>query len=456
MPSQSKHFLLRTLLLLIFFGNLVLFNKNVMGHSPRLGKRLTEETSPNSSQLFSMGACGPWKQVNTNGFGIPSEFDEDNQPIKPVTEKPYQGEEGFEVLIFNDQLYLGMEADNYFGARLWRTRKGITAPQTQLDWEEVAADQNGRPFGVTDTAQADHIDSLAEFQGQIYASLANRSGNPQGTLVFRSPSGDFGTWEDTLSSIGPGFGKTQNENFKDMQVFDGYLCGGTWNEIDGAEVWCTPDGKNWQQKNVSGFGDPQNIIIWSGHVFDSHLYFGVEYLSNDGETRQGRLYRTQSLDSTPAAWEEVFRTPPGISWGNILGDLNNYLYISVPSSEGVLVYQSSSGDPNSWEVVSLPGFENNHMNWAILADGATIYQGALYAGVSNSKNSFQVWRTNGEYADTETLILNWEQIPTEEFIGSNNNYVQLVSFNGILYAWTSNPIFGQQVWRISCNPIFQE
>ncbi len=49
--------------------------------------------------------------------------------------------------VYQDRLYLGMEADNSLGARLWRTKVGIAYPGDQADWEEVAADANGLPFG---------------------------------------------------------------------------------------------------------------------------------------------------------------------------------------------------------------------------------------------------------------------------------------------------------------------
>ena len=451
MSSRHKITLVFFLLIVLFFGMGLLwstFRTHPIGQIKPIETGTTQYPSP----LVTAGICTPWKQVNTNAFGLPSEFDSSNRPITPSSETPFQSEEGFEVLVFKGQLYLGMEADNIFGARLWRTRNGVTAPQTQLDWEEVAADQAGCPFGICDTAQADHVDSLAEFQGWIYVSLANRSGSPQGTLVFRSPSGDPDTWEDALAKIGPGFSKSQNENFKDMQVFDGHLCGGTWNEVDGAEVWCTTDGFNWQQKNLSGFGEVDNIVIWSGHVFKGQLYFGVQNTSQDGETTHGRLYRTDSLDQDQPAWEEVFRSTPGISWGNILGDLNGYLYISTPSPEGMRVYRSSSGDANTWEITSLPGFENDPTNWSVLADGATVYQGALYAGVVNGQHTFNLWRTTGDHSE-DSQIVSWEQIPTTEILDPYNIYAQLIAFNERLYAWTSNPVHGQQVWQTFCGEI---
>jgi hypothetical protein len=436
---------------LLIFGFLLILGTDKAEFTNRLTISGSQHSSTKPSADLLSGECSPWEKVNTNAFGLSAEVDEFGNPVPPISETPFLGEEGFEVLVFRDQLYLGMEADNALGARLWRTRRGVRVPQSQLDWEEVAADENGLPFGISDIAQADHIDSLAAFQDWIFASTANRSGSPKGTLVFRSRSGDPGSWEDALAKIGPGFGKPQNENFKDIQVFDGQLCGGTWNEMDGAEVWCTLDGENWTQKNVSGFGETSNMIIWSGHVFDGQLYFGVQNVGNPeiDSDDEGRLFRTASLYETPE-WEEVFRTQQGDSWGNILGDLDGYLYISTPSEDGMLVYRSSSGDRDSWEVASLPGFDQNPKNLAVLADGAAVYKDALYAGVVNGQKNFTLWRTHGVFDDNNSQLVIWEQIPMVGMDDPYNIYVQLVQFNGALYAWTSNPVSGQQVWRTLC------
>jgi hypothetical protein len=406
-------------------------------------------TKPYSA--YQPGECGVWQKVSANAFGLPPAVDDLGKPTHSNTGTPFQGEEGFEVLVFKHQLYLGMEADNGLGARLWRTRAGITSPRNQLDWEEVIANDKGQPFGISDLAQVDHIDSLAAFQDWMYASTANRSENPQGTLVFRSQSGNPHTWESALDSIGAGFGKPQNENFKDMQVFDGHLCGGTWNETNGAEVWCTPDGKSWWQKNSSGFGETSNVIIWSGHVFKGQLYFGVQNIGDpsvEGD-EQGRLYRTEALSNTPK-WVEVFRTEAGTSWGNILGELNGYFYISIPSEEGLLVFRSSSGNSGSWRNVNLPGFENNPDNYAIFADGAAVYRDSLYVGVANRSGMFTIWRTDGSPDANQKDIIAWQQVSMQGINDPYNIYVQLVSFNEALYAWTSNPVSGQQVWRIVC------
>ncbi|NMC11468.1 MAG: hypothetical protein GYA34_01135, partial [Chloroflexi bacterium] len=273
--------------------------------------------------------CQPFTQVNDSAFGLGGGAD-----------SSFSSEEGFEVLVFNDQLYLGMEADNSYGARIWRTKAGVVQPASQADWEEVAADANGYPFGIVNITQNDHIDSLASFNGYIFASTANGGSAKYGTRVFRSATGAPNSWQDAIAAYGAGFGDIYNTNFKDMQVFQGYLCGGTQNWNVGTQVWCTADGTTWTQKNVSGFGtsyyNNRTVETWSGFVFNKALYFGTQNvgaLRSETTDDVGILYRTTSLNGTPS-WSEVFSGEAGSSRVDILGELNGYLYISTRSAGG--------------------------------------------------------------------------------------------------------------------------
>jgi hypothetical protein len=383
-------------------------------------------------------------QVNDNAFGLGGGAD-----------GTFSSEEGFEVLVFNGQLYLGMEADNSMGARIWRTKAGVTVPSSQADWEEVAANPQGYPFGVSNITQNDHIDSLAEFNGYIYASTANGGSSTYGTRVFRSLTGNPNSWEDALINIGAGFGSTQNTNFKDMQVFNGWLCGGTQNWLYGAQVWCTQDGLNWTQKNISGFGTTEynnkTVEVWSGYVFQGALYFGVQNL---GATRSsnyddlGKLYRTRNLNGTPQ-WEEVFVSLPGyLNRVDILGELNGYLYVaSRGSNGGTIIYRSPNGDPGTWQPVSLEGVNGNTANNGVIVDSAVTYEGGLYVAVGNN-SGFQLWRTSG--ADQGTGLVDWEQVGGSGLSDAKNVLSELVTFNGYLYAWTTNYSRGQQVLRSNC------
>lgn len=76
---------------------------------------------------------GSWKQVFTNTFGLPLEFNSFGQHIRPITSTSYQGNEGYKVIVFKNQLYLGMESENTLGTSLWRILVGVTVPQKQID-----------------------------------------------------------------------------------------------------------------------------------------------------------------------------------------------------------------------------------------------------------------------------------------------------------------------------------
>jgi hypothetical protein len=389
--------------------------------------------------------CKPFGQVNQGAFDLGVGADSD-----------YSSEEGFEVLVFNGRLYVGMEADNSLGARLWRTKSGVAIPTSQADWEEVAADGSGYPFGVSNVQQNDHIDSLAEFNSQLYVSTANGGSSTYGTRVFRSSSGDPGTWQDAIADYGPGFGEQENTNFKDMQVFDGRLCGGTNNYYYGAEVWCTADGSNWEQKNVNGFGEdiPEalNTEVWSGAVYQGALYFGVQNLGERVSIRfddddVAKVFRTQDIDGTPT-WEEVYRGEPGSRRADLLGELNGYLYLAVSSEAGIVMLRSAGGDPGSWQQVNLSGMNGDADNQSTVVDGAAIYNRGLFVAVTHRNAGFELWRTTGTLQGNG--LVDWEQVGNSGLTDADNLYAQLVPFNGYLYAWTSNYVSGQQVLGSEC------
>lgn len=374
--------------------------------------------------------CSNWTPVNDPAFGLGTGDDDD-----------YSAEEGFEVLTFRDRLYVGMEADNSMGARIWRTGAGVAIPQTQSDWEEVIADGEGRPFGVDDTLQVDHIDSIAAFKDTIYASTANRSGSsPGGTLVFRSSTGDAGTWEQVNRA---GFGDTNNGNFKDMRTFTvngtEWLCGGTGNDVDGAEVWCTQDGTTWEKKNAGGFGNPSNSLIASTAVFEGVLYVGV---SNTDDA--GSVWRTPNLKE----WEKVY-TAIDHSRVEVAGVLNDELYIAEGAADGrygleppMRVFRSAGGDAGTWqEVGTRIGHDEN--NARTIVDGATVYNGHLYISTMNNVSGAEVWRTDGT---------TWTHVTAgNEGFGDTDTFAaELIPFNGYLYAWTSNYAQGQRVRRTKC------
>jgi hypothetical protein len=402
--------------------------------------RSSAESSPSV-----LSPCQPFHQVNEDAFGLGGGAD-----------ASFASEESFEVEVFNGQLYLGMEADNQLGARLWRTRRGVYAPTSQTDWEEVAADPEGNPFGNPNREQNDHVDSIAVFGNFLYVSTANRGVSQWGVNLYRSPSGERGTWQNVLERQGAGFGNPANVNFKDMVVFQETLCGGTQNWVDGAQVWCSQDGLTWVQKNLSGFGesaaDATNTGIWSSMVFENALYFGVHHRGSsatDASDDLGKVFRTFALTENPH-WEEVFSSP-GIAGQRVdlLGVLDGFLYLATQSPQGVLIYRSPSGNAGSWQLVSLPGINGDSANKEVVADGAVIYDGMLYVAVSN-EHGFQLWRTQGELQ--QNSLVDWQQVGDNGLGDAHNVRAELIVFNNHLYAWVTNYLAGQKVLRSHCLP----
>ena len=387
--------------------------------------------------------CQAFTQVNDSAFGLGGGAD-----------STYSSEEGFEVVVFKDQLYLGMEADNSFGARIWRTKAGVVQPASQADWEEVAADANGYPFGVSNIAQNDHIDSLAVFDGYLYASTANGGTSKHGTRIFRSPNGAANSWEDAIEAYGAGFGDIYNTNFKDMQVFQGYLCGGTQNWNVGTQLWCTSDGTTWTQKNISGFGssfyDNRTVEVWSGFVYNDALYFGVQNLGalrSDISDDVAKVFRTFDINGTPT-WREVFSGTAGSYRADILGELDGYIYISTRSSGGIAIFRSSSGDAGTWTQVNVSGMDGDVNNLYSVVDNAVLYNGNLYMAVVNSAEGLELWRTSGELVDESHV--DWEMVGSNGLGNTQNTHAQLITFNDNLYAWTSNYSSGQEVLYTTC------
>jgi hypothetical protein len=374
-----------------------------------------------------------WAQVNAPGFG--------EHP------GPYTGQEAFDLTVFGDQLYLGMEG--FACARIWRSRAGVAAPG-QGDWEQVVS--NGFD-GTADCAAGppstdnDHIDSLEPFGGYLYASTAMQTTGKRGTQIWRSASGGAGTWVRVNE---PGFGVHTNENFKDMIEFAGLLCGGTGNPgaegiPSGAQVWCsdglTPDPGHpgellWTQRNSNGFGHAENLKIWSSAVHDAALYFGVEAREMDGA-----IWRTSDIGDQ-GAWEQVFApVDMGLhaSRVDVLQDFNGYLYVgmAVPG-QGVRIYRSASGDRGTWKPVVGDGF-GAVTTGRLISDASTALGNALYVAVLDEAQGAGIWRT----ADGST----WTRAAPYGFGDPSTFAAELIAFHGDLYAWTSNYAVGQGVWR---------
>ena len=214
-----------------------------------------------------------WEQVNEDGFDAGDEF-------------------ASSVQVFNNYLYVGTGGDGE-GARIWRSDNGTT-------WTQVNEDG----FGI-----ADNIDviSMQVFDEMIYVGTYNYSGAQilrssdgmtwtgvleetdirgvnymevynsllyvaVGNKILYTESGGDGEWFLVNSA---GFGDENNLDIYSLATFNDDLYAGTYNEESGTEIWKFYGGAGWSQINSNGFGDSNNISSYSMHVFGDRLYVGV-------------------------------------------------------------------------------------------------------------------------------------------------------------------------------------
>jgi hypothetical protein len=278
------------------------------------------------------------------------------------------------------------------------------------------------------------ITALEVFQGQLYAGTFNQN---TGGQVWRL--GTKGQWSKVMDA-GFGFGPG-NPAVIDLAIFAGQLYAGTgWNGIPG-QVWRTADGRNWQAVTKDGFGQAGNTAVTNFVLFNNMLYAGTGHASG------GSVQIWRSSSGRSGSWQQVAPDGPGSNGGNVTGFAvyKNVLYAAVESAimatpEGYVgppaqVWRSING--SDWMTVTADGFgdQNN-----ISPGGFAQLNGYLYLGTLNQATGAQIWRTSDG--------LHWTKVMGNGFGDLNNIKIEsLFVYNNQLYAATNNPSRGLQVWR---------
>ncbi|MEW5988804.1 MAG: hypothetical protein AB1791_19435 [Chloroflexota bacterium] len=217
-----------------------------------------------------------------------------------------------------------------------------------------------------------------------------------------------------------GFGNPQNVQLPSLAVFQDSLYAGTWSYdgIDYAyEVWRTENGTEWE---LAGEGLRGGAAVMKG--FGDHLYLGT--------------------------WEGVvMRTPDGLTWTDVItdgfGEANNgiarfadfdaMLYASTWSDTGTDIWRTADGV--NWSQFAADGLGDGNNYGAIASE---VFAGRLVFGTGNSTTAGQIWHTDG---------ITWTAVITDAFNGPENRAVSsLASFDGYLYAGLVNEA-GPEVWR---------
>ncbi|RZB29416.1 MAG: hypothetical protein AEth_01233 [Candidatus Argoarchaeum ethanivorans] len=312
------------------------------------------------------------------------------------------------------------------------------------EWEQV----NEEGFGdlTNDYAWAMH-----EYNNYLYVGTLNTNfSHPPSALndgleIWRSPSGDPGTWEQVLGPSGTqllahpitgdilparaGF-YTGCLGARGMEVYKNLLWVGTSNPFFGCQIWVT-NGTHWKRANNPGFG---GYLNWN---------------ANNTATRgiiafNGTIYaEAQNTKEGAGVWKYTGPT-----------DFD---------SIGTLVNQSK------WVPVNMPGFGEPATNVGIgelirfdpLTDGENIEY--LYAGTWNISDTqlaqmllgdvsylvgCQVWRTNGTVDPSESPRLIWEKVMDGGFGDPQNGGITSSTvFDNALYMGTGNLADQAEVWR---------
>lgn len=258
----------------------------------------------------------------------------------------------------------------------------------------------------------------------------------------------FGAGEDCVKVVDGGIDDINNDNVASMAIYDGYLYLGLNNEVTGGEVWrvsIVDDqlGTDWAQVNKDGFGDSDNNAIRALQVFEDRLYAGTRN-SRDG----CELWRTGAVGGPPFTdWTQVggngLGRPANNKRVNSMAVYGGELYAGTTNTnKGCQVFKSSDG--TTWTRVGTLGFDDQHNT---IASWMIAYNGYLHVGTRNEDTGVQIWRSAGVGGPPYT---DWEQVNIDGFGSSDNlGAMSMAVTGGQLYVGTFNDTGTGELW---CTP----
>lgn len=162
---------------------------------------------------------------------------------------------------------------------------------------------------------------------------------------------DGSTWEEVIE---PGFGSTNNYAIVAMAEYKGQLYAMARNEDEGAEIWRTDNGTNWEQVlfpdgETNGiYGNPWLSCLWGSMiVFEDKLYCGFS------SGHQGRVF-----DSTGC---EIWRYD-GNTWEPVISDKKDTEESGTISA--ISGCEDNDGDTTAVITDDLKNWETDPPQWA--------------------------------------------------------------------------------------------
>ncbi len=271
-----------------------------------------------------------------------------------------------------------------------------------------------------------------------------------------SPSMSASPGESGFSKVlDNGYGDSDNGSAVSAAVFGGDAYLGTWNEVDGCMVFrISRAGSSWSAVEVidPGFGIavPRHNFTTTGMaVFGNQLYVGTWNIL-DG----ANLWRTRQGITSPQGQQDWERVDPSSFQGlavTALEDFEGMLYAGIYTFfPGCGVWRSQDG--SSWERVNRNGFGNDQNTDATTME---VFGSHLYVATENGHGSrpgtgTQVWRTDGDTPDPGNPdLLLWEKVNPGDGFGAGRaqeNTPDMKVYNGRLYAGTFSETQRAELW----------
>ncbi len=264
-------------------------------------------------------------------------------------------QEGFEIIgamaVFKNHLYLVLEdwvGENLASPRIMRTADG-------QNWETVAIADSGETYSTW-------FGIFTSFEGALYTVVGYDNEGVLTYHLWRSISGDPGTWEDVAQFPWP---------VAAFATFKGALYASSdWYDGGPAQVWRSFDGMGWEPVTEDGFGDPANINTANFGQKDGYLYVSLASFEGGGD-----IWRTKDGMHWKPVTTDGLGNPSNYGFGFVT--YKKYLYaFSANDAQGVIAYRSKNG--LNWQPANEPGW-GDPANWAVLRDGARVtFKGKLY------------------------------------------------------------------------------
>jgi hypothetical protein len=277
---------------------------------------------------------------------------------------------GMTMEVFGDNLYVGTSAPGSdVGCEIWRTSNGTT-------WEQVVSGG----FGDTDNSLVSRLIAWNNgSQDHIYAITNNRD---TGTEVWRSPSGNTGTWVQVNTD---GFGALETTQDVTADAFGAYLYigigRGDYSTTVNAELWRSNDGTTWTSVFTNGL-EANNTNVSSMEVFNGEFFIGMRNTTNGGQ-----LWKSSNGTSFTKVFDgglgDVYNARP---YGLQADGRNLYLTLNNGLT-GDNIFISSDG--TNWRAIARDGWGDNQITYGNYYDeGAAFFRGMFFV-ISGNKS--RVW-----------------------------------------------------------------